>query len=888
MRSLLQFTLWVAAKSLLWLRYSVTVHGKEKLAGLKGPTLILPNHPAYIDPPLVISNLWFPLRPRPVVYEDTARNPVVYPMVKIVNALMVPNLEQASTQARQQAEAMIDSVVEGLKAGDNFVIWPSGRLERTGKEILGAARAASDILQRVPEANVVLVRSRGIWGSQFSFAQTGKLPDLAGCIVRGAGWVLANLLFFSPRRHVTHTIEVLDKSKLPGFTREELNPWLEQWYNADTDGAPEKPTFVPYHFAFGPRTFEYPELKGLSDVPLDKIQKKTRDGVISILEDKLKRKLDDKERRPDIALDQLGLDSLDRMEISLLIEQRFGFRTDQVPGTLGELWVLAQGLADPGSDKPLQAPKLWTETPMPPASAKAYMRADTLGEAFVRIALENKKDVAVADDLSGVLTYERMLTGALLMSKRMAALEGNAIGVMLPAANAADLIFFAITLAGKLPVMLNWTTGPGNLAHAAKTMGIKTVVSSRKFIDRLDVKVEGTEYLFLEDVRGGIGKLEALSTLLRVKFMGGSILAAVLRPNPDDPAVVLFTSGSEKAPKAVPLSHRNIHSNITNGIAALGLTRNDIFLGFLPAFHSFGLVGNMVICICSGIRLVHHPDPTDAPALVRKSRAYRPTVVLSTPTFISYILNNAKAGDLDSYRILVTGAEKAPEALFERCKKLAPNAVISEGYGITECSPVVSVGRPGHVKRGSIGQALDNMELVVVDGESEEWKPLPPNEMGMLLVSGDNVFNGYINHDGPTPFREHDGKKWYVTGDLVKIDEEGFIFFCGRLKRFIKAGGEMISLPALEDPLVAKYPPTDDGPQIAVEGAELPDGRAIVAFTTVRDLDVRTANALLTEAGLRGIMRLDSVRHVDSIPVLGTGKVDYKVLRKEIENGAAG
>ncbi|MEZ0295592.1 MAG: AMP-binding protein, partial [Candidatus Methylacidiphilales bacterium] len=887
MRSFLQFTLWVAAKSLLWLRYSVTVHGKEKLNGLKGPTLILPNHPGYIDPPLVTSNIWFPLHPRPVVYEDTAKNPVVYPMIVIANALLVPNLEQASSQARQQAEAMIDSVVEGMKKGDNFIIWPSGRLERTGKEILGASRAAADILARVPEANVVLVRTRGVWGSSFSFAQTAKLPNLAACIINGAGYVLANLLFFMPRRSVSHTIEVLDKSKVPGFTREQLNPYLEQWYNADMNGEAEKPTYVPYHFLFGPREFEFPEFKGLGDIPLEKINAKTKAGVLSILEDKVKRPLSDKEKSPESALDQLGLDSLDRMEISLQIEQRFGFRTDQVPSTVGELWVMAQGLADPGSNKPMEAPKAWVDTPMPPMSEKAHVRADTIAEAFVRIALEKPNDIAVADDLAGVLTYERLLTGALLMSKRMAALEGDAVGVMLPAANAADLIFFALQMAGKLPVMLNWTTGPGNLAHAAKVMGIKTVVSSRKFIDRLDMKVEGTEYLFLEDVKGGIGKVEALMALLRVKFMGSSILSALPKQNQDDPAVVLFTSGSEKAPKAVPLSHRNIRSNITNGIAALGLSRGDIFLGFLPAFHSFGLVGNMLICILTGIRLVHHPDPTEAPALVRKSRAYKPTVLLSTPTFVTYILNNAKAGDLDSIRIIVTGAEKAPEALFERCKKLAPNAVISEGYGITECSPVVSVGRPGNVKKGSIGQPLDNINLAVIDGESEEWKELPRGEMGMLLINGDNVFNGYLHHDGPAPFREHDGKKWYITGDLVKIDEDGFIFFCGRLKRFIKAGGEMVSLPALEDPLVAEYPPHDDGPRIAVEGAELPEGRAIVAFTTEKELDLRTANSLLTKAGLRGVMRLDEVRHVDKIPVLGTGKVDYKVLRKEIEKGKA-
>ena len=226
------------------------------------------------------------------------------------------------------------------------------------------------------------------------------------------------------------------------------------------------------------------------------------------------------------------------------------------------------------------------------------------------------------------------------------------------------------------------------------------------------------------------------------------------------------------------------------------------------------------------------------------------------------------------------GAEKCPESLFERCARAAPNAALQEGYGVTECSPVVSGNMPGATRRGTVGKPLPGVELLVLDLDS--GKPVGPNRMGMLLVGGPTVFPGYIGHDGPSPFREIDGKRWYVTGDLAEVDDDGYIHFRGRLKRFLKAGGEMISLPALEEPFARRYPPTEDGPRVAVEGVETDGGRRIVLFTT-ECLELREANAALLEEGFRGVMRLDEVRRVEKVPVLGTGKTDYKVLRAMME-----
>jgi len=187
----------------------------------------------------------------------------------------------------------------------------------------------------------------------------------------------------------------------------------------------------------------------------------------------------------------------------------------------------------------------------------------------------------------------------------------------------------------------------------------------------------------------------------------------------------------------------------------------------------------------------------------------------------------------------------------------------------------------GIINACGIGRPLPEVEVCVVDLETDE--ALPAGKRGMLLVAGPTVFPGYLGYDGPSPFRERDGKRWYVTGDLVRTDADGFLWFAGRLKRFLKAGGEMISLPALEEPFARKYPPTQDGPRVAVEGVDTDGSRRIVLFST-EPLNLRDANALLTAAGHRGVMRLDEVRQVEKIPVLGTGKTDYKALREQIRD----
>src|SRR5208283_2416003 len=339
---------WMLIRFLTRFRYRVRVEGLEKLRNLRGPTLVMPNHPGLIDPPLVLSNVRIPGGMRPIVTTSMYRKPLLYPLMRLVNAVEVPDLAEQSRDAREQTLVMLDTIAEGLNRGDSFLIYPAGRTERRGFEEIGATRAVSDLLQRCPQANIVLVRTRGIWGSIFTMAYTGEHPDLERCVVRALGWVFAALIIFLPRRKVTMTVERIDRRDLPGITRDKLNPFLEEWYNR---GAPEKPTFVPFSFLFGPRQHEFPVLKETGQVDLAKIRPATVREVNEMLEERLKRPLSSQDQSAEMPLDRLGLDSLERMDLAMQIEDRYGFRSDRVADTLGELWALAEGQLSAGENR---------------------------------------------------------------------------------------------------------------------------------------------------------------------------------------------------------------------------------------------------------------------------------------------------------------------------------------------------------------------------------------------------------------------------------------------------------------------------------------------------------------------------------------------------------
>lgn len=855
---------------LLRMRYRVEADPRQALGQHpRQGILVLPNHPGYVDPPLVMTHIWGVLRPRPLSWAGNWANPFMAPFLWLVKAIPIPDMSKPSQDAREKMGKAIEEIVAGLKQGSNQILWPAGHLQRQGKENLAGTSGVWTILCAHPDTDLLLCRTEGLWGSRLGFGFTGQRPDFTKQGLISLGWWALSLFFFMPRRRVKMHFRLIPASEWAGKNRNQINALIEEFLN-DGKPAPD-PLFVPYHYLIPSLPRERPQLGGRQEFDLKQFQPKTMEEVNRIVQEKLGRPLTEAELDQSKPISELGLDSLDAADITLKVEQTFGFHADEMPQTLGGLWALAHGAAPKAPPKP--APKGWASNPG--QKRIPQVEGDNLAEALTRSCLRNRSRPAVADDLSGMLTYDRLFLGSFALSRQLKAYPEDRIGLLLPASVATDVALFACFLAGKSPVLLNWTTGPANLSHCAKLAGIKRFLTSKRFLDRVHVTIDGIEPVFLEDLKAAISKRDLLAWAAVWKLTPGRFLKKLPPTQPDDLAVILFTSGSEKAPKAVPLSHQNLLSNQKAGIAFLKFEETDVFLGFLPAFHSFGLNVTSLFPMTLGIRVVHHPDPTDGANLAAKIKAYGVTTVLGTPTFVGMILDRSQPGDWTSVKLAVCGAEKLTDAIVAKFQAACPGGTILEGYGITECGPVVAVNPPAHPKKGSLGQPLPGTEVLITDLET--GGPVEVGTMGMLLVRSPSVFSGYLGAE-ENPFVEIQGKSWYRTGDLCKLDAEGFLHFEGRLKRFIKVGGEMVSLPALEDVFLNQFPPTEEGPQVAIEGMDDHGHRLIVLFTRV-EIDLPRANRMLQAEGFRGVCRLDAVKVVESIPVLGTGKTNYRELR---------
>ncbi len=546
--------------------------------------------------------------------------------------------------------------------------------------------------------------------------------------------------------------------------------------------------------------------------------------------------------------------------------------------TVRDVLLAARGLAASSELAELKSiPAKWFRRPASPAALYQPL-ADNVAAAFLEQASRGPGRVIAADQRSGALTYRDLIVRVLLLRPELERLDGERLGLMLPACVATAVTYLATMFSGKTPVMLNWTLGTRGLLHTIELAGVRKVVTLAALVARLegagmDCSPFRNQFVFLEDVAGRLGPARKAAAALRSRVSWASLDTARV----SDIAAILFTSGSEAVPKAVPLSHRNVIENLRSVLKVVHLTTGDRLLGFLPPFHALGLTTCMLAPLCFGVPTVYHPNPTEGAILARLSEAYQATVLIATPTFLGGILRAARKGQLAALRLAITGAEKCPDSVADAFERLCPSARLVEGYGVTECSPVITVNDPDAPQRGAIGRLLPSFERLLVHPETGQ--PLEPPATGMLLVRGPSVFDGYLGYAGPSPFIEAAGKRWYATGDIVSEDAAGVMTYRGRVKRFVKRGGEMVSLPAIEAAIRERcLAEPEEAPTIAVEATADEANPELVLFTT-RPLEREAVNAQLRAAGLSPLHSIRRVVRLDAMPLLGTGKTDYRALR---------
>lgn len=904
MRRVIEFFWEHSLRFALSFRYRLTVKGIEKLnketLTRPGGVLFLPNHPTiFVDPVVATLSLLPKFMIRPMVVEYMYYYPVVNTLMRQMDALPIPDFDVSSnTLKRKKSEKVMNEVIKGLKSGDHFLIYPAGRIKASAYETIGGASGVHRVLQEAPEANVVLMRIKGLWGSKFSRALTGAKPLLFPTLWWGFKQVLKNLIFFSPRREIIIELEIAPPDFPRDKSRIEMNQWLERWYNRPdglTEQIGEYPgdslVLVPYS-AWSrekPRVhLEEQYQPSKKSVDLTKIPETIQEKIIAkiaIMTDKIPSTI-----RPEMSLsNDLGLDSLDTAELAVYIHEEFDVpntpvreltTVGRVMGIAAKQIICKETIVDEVSNM-----SKWY-APVP-HKKRMLAKGDTIPEVFVNSCKEHGKLAACGDPRSGILSYNDLLLRSILLANEIKKMPGKYIGIMLPASVAADLCIFAVQLAGKTPVMVNWTVGPRHLETVMKFADTSVILSSWSFVDRLegvDLTPIEDRLILLEDLRREIGIVKKLKGLLLSKKSTKTILNT-LNPagfKPSDEAVLLFTSGTESMPKGVPLTHENILSNQREALLDIDLFSDDVFYGILPPFHTFGFSVSCLVPILAGIKVAFYPDPTDGKGLARGFENWRITIMCGAPTFIKGLLKSALPSQLQTMRFCVTGAEKAPPELFEMLRSIGKEDAVVEGYGITECAPVLTMNRPERKKKG-VGQALTNVDLIVVNPETHEL--VGPNVQGLILARGPNIFKGYINPGLESPFVTVNGKSWYRTGDLGDLDDEGYLTISGRLKRFIKIGPEMVSLSAVEEALLMAaptkgWPTSQEGPTLAICAKEFEGDKPKIYLFTKFPVTVEEINRTLKDSGFSNIIRVSAVQQVEDIPVMGTGKVNYRVLEQ--------
>jgi acyl-[acyl-carrier-protein]-phospholipid O-acyltransferase/long-chain-fatty-acid--[acyl-carrier-protein] ligase len=479
---------------------------------------------------------------------------------------------------------------------------------------------------------------------------------------------------------------------------------------------------------------------------------------------------------------------------------------------------------------------------------------------------------AVEDPLGTKLTYRRLLAAAAALGAKIDPLTkpGEAVGVFLPNAAGVAVTFLALHRGGRVPAMLNYTAGPMNLVAACRAAEIGTVLTSRAFIEKGRLQREeaalneAVKLVYLEDVRATIGTFDRLrGLLLSGRAKGG---------DPDSPAAILFTSGSEGAPKGVVLSHRNLLSNVAQVAARIDFGPADFIFNVLPVFHAFGLTGGLLLPMVSGVRTLLYPSPLHYRQVPELLYGLNATVLFGTDTFLAGYARSAHPYDFRSLRLVVAGAEAVkPETRRVWNEKFGLR--ILEGYGVTEASPVVAVNTPMFNQPGSVGQLLPGIawRLDPVEGVAEG---------GRLAISGPNVMLGYLRADNPGVLEPPPGG-WHDTGDIVTIDEGGFVRIKGRAKRFAKLAGEMVSLGAVEDAVARVWP---DEAHAVVAAPDDRKGERVVLLTTRPQPDRGELRAAMREAGLPDLAVPAEIRVVEAIPLLGSGKTDYVTIARIVRD----
>lgn len=520
---------------------------------------------------------------------------------------------------------------------------------------------------------------------------------------------------------------------------------------------------------------------------------------------------------------------------------------------------------------------------------------ENIDTVYINTVKQKGKNIALVDSIGEEFSYYKMFTLNILFKKFIEQNKEQNIGLLLPTTSIGVIMNMSCVLSSKTVVNINYTASKESMLSAVIQAEIKTIYTSKKFVSKLKTKGidivdtfdENINLVYLEDLKPQISKFDFIKTYIGIRIIPTFLLQKIYKNSnkQNTIAAILFSSGSEGSPKGVKLSHKNLLANIKQISEMLNITEDEVFLGSLPIFHAFGLTVTTFLPIVEGIKVVCHPDPTDAVGIGKAVAKNNVTFMCATSTFLRLYLKNRKLTPLmfDSLKMVFAGAEKLnPLVANEFKQKFGVNIV--EGYGATECSPVISANIPDALdisywqtqigtKVGTIGMPLPGCAVKIIDPLTLE--DLKLMEDGLIIASGPNVMEGYLNNEKKTKevFVEINGKIWYKTGDKGHIDEDGFITIVDRYSRFAKLAGEMVSLTAVENKIYECLEGMEDIKLVCVN---IPDEKKGEKIILVIDKNIEDLKSKLIDFGINPLWIPSVIKVVEQVPVLGTGKIDFK------------